>query len=292
MTQTLFTQVCHRDVPMAVACFKSLEKSWQQTWTLHVMEDGTVTATDWDQLRVAFPAAVFYPKSEVRGRIEQALSNYPACLRFYKTGVTAPKLLEAPLLSSGDVHFCDPDLLFFRKLKKLWPSSPGPVFLCEEFGFAGYSQSIFELVRHRIPLAQNVNVGFYRVTKSFCDLDKIEWFLSRAQNPLRPFMLEQTCFAFLAADVSHQLIAPDEILCTKGPLPNKDFPPVIHFIADQKQHFWEFASKVDMALDRDPINELRTVEGKRVPWPRIGAQIIKGFGRRVGSAISLKLRNI
>jgi hypothetical protein len=292
MPQTLFTQICHRDVPMAIACFKSLEKAWQETWVLHVMEDGTVTAADWDQLRVAFPAAVFYRKSEVRDRIEQALSNYPACLRFYRTGVTAPKLLEAPFLSSGDVHFCDPDLLFFRRLERLWPSSPEIVFLCEKHGFSGYSLSIFDLVRHKIPLAQNVNVGLYRVSNSFCDLDKIEWFLSRSKNPLRPFMLEQTCYAFLAANVTHGLIAPDEILCTKELLPDTDFPPAIHFIADQKRHFWKYASMVDMALERDPVSELRTVEGWRVPWSRIGAQVVRGFRRRVVSAVSLKPRTM
>ena len=287
--EILFSQVCQRDVSMAVASFKSLEKSWQQPWTLHLIEDGSVTSAGWDQLRSAFPNAVFYPKPTVREKIEQSLSKHPACLAFYRNVVFAPKIFEAPLFSSGDCHFCDSDVLFFRKIERLWPSSPGLVFLHENYGFDGYAHSLFDwAIRYRIPLAENLNCGMYRIPKGFNDLDKIEWFLKRSKNTLDNFVVEQECWAFLASNEPHRLIGPNSVLCTKALLPDKNFPAAIHFLGHQKQFFWNYVLEAEKALEREPVPELETLEGRRVPRRKIIRQIIKGAHRRVVEKLSGK----
>jgi len=293
MSEMLFSQVCHSYVPMAIATFKSLEKAWLQPRRLNLLEDGTVTASDWEQFHAAFPTAVFHRKPELKGRIEQFLSKNAACLAFYRSNVFGPKLFEPPFLSDGDCHYCDCDMLFFRRLKRLYPLTPGLVFLGElaQDTFGGVCHSMFDwVIRYRIPLARNVNGGIYRIPSGFQDLDKIEWFLKRSKNAARPMLIEQTCWAFLLANEPHRLIAPEEVLSTKDMLPKENFPPVIHFIANQKQQFWKFAALVDKALEREPIDELRTVQGRRVEWSSITAQIASGFRRRAASAISLKSR--
>lgn len=274
---------------MAVASFKSLEKAWQQSWTLHLVEDGSVTPADWDQLRAAFPTAVFYPKSTVREKIEQSLSRYPACLAFYRNVVFAPKIFETPVLSSGVCHFCDPDVLFFRKIERLWPSFPGLVFLHENYGFDGYAHSLFDwAIRYRIPLAENLNCGMYRIPKGFNDLDKIEWFLKRSKNTQDDFVIEQECWAFLASNEAHRLIGPNSVLSTKSPLPKFFFPAAIHFLGHQKQFFWDYVPEAEKALEREPVHELETLEGRRVPGRKIIKQIIKGAHRRVVEKLSAK----
>lgn len=287
--EILFSQVCHRDVLMAIASFKSLEKCWQQPWTLHLIEDGSVTAEDWDQLRAAFPTAVFYPKPAVREKVEQSLSKHPACLAFYRTVVFAPKLFEAPLFSSGACHYCDSDVLFFRKIERFWPSSPGLVFLHENYGFDGYAHSLFDwAIRYRIPLAENLNCGIYRVPTGFNDLDKIEWFLRRSEKTSDNFVVEQECWAFLASNEPHRLIGPKSVLCTKASLPEENFPAAIHFLGHQKQFFWDYVPKVERALEREALREPETLEGRRVPHGKIIKQIIKGAHRRIVEKLSAK----
>jgi hypothetical protein len=287
MAEIFFSQVCHRDVAMAIASFKLLEKSWQQPWRLNLIEDGTVNSRDWEQLRSAFPTAVFFPKHDVKEKIEQLLAKHPACLAFYRTDFLGSKLFEPPLLSASTCHYCDTDIIFFRRFERLWPSSSEVIFLCENYGFDGYSHSLFDwAIRHRIPLAQNINSGMYRIPSGFHDLDKIEWFLERTKNPQDRFLVEQECWAFLAASVPHRLVAPSAILCTKyGPLPHEDFPPGIHFLGFQKEHFWKFIPMAETAMEREPISELWTIEGQRMPWDRIAVQIVKRAQQRLVSSM-------
>lgn len=275
---------------MATACFKSLERSWQQKWTLNLIEDGSVTSKDWDVLREAFPDAIFHKKSEVKGRIEQSLSRHPLCLAFYRGNVAAPKVLEGPFLNTGEFHFCDPDLLFFRRMERFWPETPGLLFLSENHtGFSGFSHNVFHWAfRHRIPMAENINSGVIRLPAGFVDLDQVEWFLNRAHKPRTPFVIEQTIWSFLVANRPHRRIAPGEILCTKGVLPNKDVPPAIHFLANQKAHFWDFARETERYLKRDPVPELQTVPGRRIPWSRITAHVASGFRRRLTAVFDTK----
>jgi hypothetical protein len=255
-----------------------------------LVEDGSVTAEDWDQLQGAFPNAVFHPKHEVRGRIEQFLEKHSACLDFYRHNVLAPKLFEAPLLSASDLHFCDSDLLFFRKIEELWPASSSALFLFERHQtFSSFSHNVYHwAVRYRIPLAENINAGFIRFPRALYDLDKIEWFLRRAHNPRNAFLIEQTCWSFLVADVQHKLIDPRDILCTKDKLPTRCLPPAIHFIGEQKNVFWNYVPDTDKYIEADPVTVMRTISGRRISLGKIGAHIAKGFNRRLKLAITSK----
>jgi hypothetical protein len=108
-------------------------------------------------------------------------------------------LLDIPLLSDGDIAYCDTDVLFLRPFRDLfrWPDdATASVFIAD--GREAYSVLPWHLVGpNRLQLASRVNSGLFMLRKHAYDLDFFEWCLGRAEFRQIDIWMEQTCWSAL-----------------------------------------------------------------------------------------------
>jgi hypothetical protein len=109
------------------------------------------------------------------------------------------KLLDAPLLSEGDIAFCDTDVLFLRPFRDLfrWPNdAAGTVFMTD--AREAYSILPWHLVGpNKLQLPSRVNCGLFLLRKRAHDLDFLNWCLGRDEFRQIRIWIEQTCWAAL-----------------------------------------------------------------------------------------------
>lgn len=196
--------VCHRDVDMAIACLGSLLRFSRDPLQLVLHEDGTLTGADVDRLSEAFPGARFVFRRDADAIVNERLARYPHCCQYRCTQAFALKLLDAPLLSDGDLAFCDSDILFFRPFRDLfrWPDRETSMIFMSDCREA-YSIRPWDLIgRDRIRLPSRVNSGLFVLRKAAYDLDFMEWCLGRPEFWQMAIWIEQTCWAALASRIS------------------------------------------------------------------------------------------
>jgi hypothetical protein len=196
--------LCHRDVDMAIACLGSLLRFSRDPLQFVLHEDGTLTRADADRLSQAFPGLRVVFRSAADAIVNERLARYPYCSQYRKSQAFALKLLDAPLLSEGDLAFCDSDILFFRPFRDLfrWPDQDTSMIFMSDCREA-YSVRPWDLIgRDRIRLPSRVNSGLFVLRQTAYDLDFMEWCLGRAEFRQLSIWIEQTCWAALASRVT------------------------------------------------------------------------------------------
>jgi hypothetical protein len=237
----VFTLLCRRDLDMALVCLGRLEQAWLAPVRLEILDDGTLGTEDWERLRSAFPTAGFHPRREIRERVETGLAHHPACLGYYRNEPLANKLLAVPLIAGGAFRYIDCDILFRRPCPGLWSEDDIPVCLDEPGVYLSNTLPGW-LHRSRVPLAVRLNSGLLDIPSGLFDLDRLEWFLARA-NPA-PYMnlLEQTAWASLFATRPHRRVGTATVWSNAAPFPGLIEAPAVHFLGTHKTSFSRFAS--------------------------------------------------
>ena len=127
------------------------------------------------------------------------LKHHRHCFEYRHQQPFALKLLDVPLLSEGDIAFCDTDVLFLRPFFDLFrwsDDATGTVFMadCRE----AYSVLPWHLVGpNKLQLPSRVNCGLFLLRKRAHDLDFLEWCLGRVEFRQIRIWIEQTCWAAL-----------------------------------------------------------------------------------------------
>lgn len=139
---------------------------------------------------------------EVMGDV---LRKYPSCWKFRQSNVMGLKLLDVMLFKKErkKLLYFDTDIFFFNKVDlgnvDAWP---GPVFM--EDLLNSYSIRPWGLYPlGDFKLCEKICAGFTKYDYSDYDLDFVEWFLDKCTSSncgkKRPYFVEQTCWAALAA---------------------------------------------------------------------------------------------
>jgi len=128
----LNTLICKRDINSGIKCLSSLENISEQKFQIRFIEDGTLEKLDIDVLKNNFPDSEIIEKSSREEFVLEKLSKYPACVKFREKSVFGYKLFDVPLLSDGIVHYIDSDILFIKRIDKLFPMDESIIFIHED----------------------------------------------------------------------------------------------------------------------------------------------------------------
>ncbi len=113
-TLTIRSLVCHRDVDMALACLGSLLRFSHDPLRLVLHDDGSLTSEDIQRLLTGLEGSTIVLRSEADELMNQLLKNHPYSYKYRYEQAYSLKLLDIPLLSKGDIAYCDTDVLFLR----------------------------------------------------------------------------------------------------------------------------------------------------------------------------------
>ncbi|NEP17891.1 MAG: hypothetical protein F6J97_13465 [Leptolyngbya sp. SIO4C1] len=210
--------LCHKHVDMALLCFKSFYQYAAEPIKLIIHDDGSLTSADVDRLTAALPDVSILPRREIDEQMDERLQDYPTARQSRYQNPLRLKLLDVPLLSEGDIRFCDSDILFLQPFQHLfdWPSADtSAVFMVDSR--PSYSVSPQRLLLdHSLRLPRKINGGLYMMRQEAYDLEFVEWFLSQPSLMGIPNWATQTCYAAMAYRTGCRCWDPQQVLVVKS----------------------------------------------------------------------------
>jgi hypothetical protein len=247
------TLVCKRDLPLAFLCYESLFAALEGKCRLFIHEDGTLDERDADDLRTRFPEAVVLRRAEHEPVVLEKLEKYPHCRNYRKAQPLSNKLLDIPLLSDGPIRFLDSDVLFFRKMRSLFPAGNFSVSLYEDGD--SHSAPLLRLIcKYKLPIPAGFNSGVLQLERSGYDLDRIEWFLSKPDLLDQAHMGEQTSYAMLMGSRPAFQFSPARMLCSIHRIAITPQTAGVHFMYSLKPRIPEFHAAAMESIDRsEPV---------------------------------------
>jgi hypothetical protein len=201
----------HAHVEMALLCLGSLLAYAAEPVRLRIHDDGTLTEGDRERLAAGLAEPGFVPRAEAEERLEQHLASRPATRALRRSNPLGLKLVDAPLLASGErLLFCDSDVLFFRPFSGLWGEAGEAVFLRDTQ--SAYSVRSWQMLREpRLRLPCRVNTGIVGFPRAAYDPDLLEWFLSHPAYQRTPVWAEQTAWALLGGRAGCRFVDPERV---------------------------------------------------------------------------------
>jgi hypothetical protein len=111
------------------------------------------------------------------------------------------KLFDVPLVGTGDIAYCDSDILFLRPFRGLfaWPDRQTSLLLMRDAANMYACAPRHLILEPRFRLPQCCNAGLFYCRQSAYDLDFVEWFLGLdlPRYQAAPTLVEQTAWAAL-----------------------------------------------------------------------------------------------
>jgi lipopolysaccharide biosynthesis glycosyltransferase len=200
----LHTLICERDLHSGAASLATVIEALGTGVQLHLHDDGSLAPDDWDYLLQTLPGAMKWARAKTEEQILERLSRYPACLRYRRASPMGFKLFDLALLCSTPVFsYIDSDIVFFKRIERLFPADPEVVTYLQS-DEEGFCAPVPELHwKWKIPLVVGLNAGLFQVPMAVYDLEQIEWFLREVSERKGVWraegLAEQNVWAMLAA---------------------------------------------------------------------------------------------
>ena len=212
------TLLGHAQVPIALRCLASLQQCSAESVTLRIHDDGTLAAADIDALRSALPGCDLVARRDADDAVLPHLTRHPHCRAFRQTSPLALKLFDVALLETGDLAYCDSDVLFLRRVRGLYEWSGAHescAFMADVLdAYALRPWHVSPLTSLRVLAKANSGLIHFRDAAGI-DLDVLEHVLGRpplqAMARRRPYWVEQTCWAALGARGKATLFDPAQV---------------------------------------------------------------------------------
>ncbi|MDB6452143.1 hypothetical protein [Falsirhodobacter sp. 20TX0035] len=203
--------ICHRDIDLGLHCLSSLLHFCADPIKIVLHDDGSLTKDDAKRLEDGLPNTVIVSKEEADDVVRPQLARYPRCLAFRERSPTGQKMLDIPLMTTGDIALCDTDILFLRPFHGVfaWPDESADMLFLQDTTDS-YSlrpwQTRPHLLRHRY------NAGLLMMRKRHYDLAQVETLIGfiedsegyKTNEPYQWF-LEQTCWSALAGQLDARI---------------------------------------------------------------------------------------
>ena len=249
-TLTVHGLVCHEHVEMAIQCFCSLLKFSVDPLALMIHDDGSLTTEDCQRLRHELSNTTVITRDEANELINPLLKNYPYTYQFRREVPHAVKLIDIPLMSQGDIAFCDSDILFFRPFQGLFQGSDDKTSaLFMQDYLEAYSVFPWHLLTTGLRLPSKINSGLIWMRKSAYDLDFVEWFLSQRAFRSKPLhKMEQTCWAALGYRANCRIWNPSQVVLMRSDTMLTNTMVAGHFVKEVRYRMNQFLPEVEATL--------------------------------------------
>ncbi|MBC8120647.1 MAG: hypothetical protein H7Y22_02275 [Gemmatimonadaceae bacterium] len=251
--------ICHRHVEMALTCLGSLVRFSTQPLRLVIHDDGSLTKEDIARFEGELPGTRVLLRAEADERMDEGLQNYPEARSFRSRFVYGLKLFDIPLLSEGDIAYCDSDILFLRPFFDLFCLNDPKVsalFMIDTQ--ESYSLAPWQLLGAAFRLPSRVNAGLIAMRKSAYDMDFIEQFIGRARFDNYAYWAEQTCYAALGYQAGCRMYDPDQVVLVDSAASITEQAVAGHFVSMRRHLLDQFVSASKEEYQGEPV-AVRTV---------------------------------
>ncbi len=274
MRKRVFTMVCHRDVPAAVICLKSLIDRSADPVEVAIFDDGTLDDSDKDQLRSVGPGTVVVDAREADEKCLDTLKRHPACLKYRRSNLFGRKTLDMPLAAQGDFYYIDSDIYFFRPFRSLFtPDKSREDALFMQDLQEGYSVRPWHLIGPRpLKLASRINSGIICLRAGCYDLDYIEYVLMRWGTTFEKYhgwWADQTCWAALAGRIRTFLYDPEQIPIMQPGLEALPSVFAVHFVSTFRHLLFEWAPQHNGENAQRPVVSAERARAQRCSASRM-----------------------
>jgi len=236
--RTVRTLIGHQQVEVGLRCLGSLISYSSEPIALVVHDDGTLTPGDRTRLTSHLEGVSILNRDEADSLVLPRLTRYPNCAKYRRRHPLALKLIDTALIETGDLAYCDSDILFLKPFTNLysWPGAGGAAVFMQDMQEA---YSLYPWHAHpfgKIKVPQRINSGLILFRSSEYDLDFLEWLLGQPQLEhvfkKRPHWIEQTCWAALGRRVGCYVWSARQLLIANLKMDHVTEDTVgIHFVA-------------------------------------------------------------
>lgn len=277
----LHSLVCHAAVDMARRGFSSLARCSDRSLQFVVHDDGSLQSVDLDRLRNAIGDFTFVDRPIADEQVGSLLAKFPISREFRRRNPLALKLLDIPLLATGDVACCDTDVLALRPFSRVfdWPDS-GTTGIFMPDSQNAYAMRPWHMVGpNAVPLPMCVNTGLMMFRASHHDLEFIEWFLGREFPVYQrlPGWVEQTCWAALARRGRCQIYDEAQVRVVRDAQCLSDPALVIAHFTSNVRNLWD---RAPVGPEGDEAVAVRTHGARRLTPGRLAAEQARRAARR------------
>ena len=278
---TVHALACHAAVDMAARGFASLARCSDRPIRFVVHDDGTLGPEDHGRLQDAVRGTTFIDRPTADATVEPKLSKYRLCREFRRRNPLALKLLDIPLLATGDVACCDTDVFAFSPFAGVfeWPDEETTGVFMRDTQNA-YAVRPWHLVASGIALPMWINTGLMLFRTRHHDLDFIEWFLGRefAVYQRLPGWVEQTCWAALAHRGRCRLYDASQVRVIRDAACLNDPALLIGHFTSNVRGLWEQAQP--SSPRRQATTAVRTYPVERLSASRLAAEQVRRIAGR------------
>lgn len=279
------TLLCHRDVELMLACWRTLVACSVETFATVVHEDGSLTDTDVARLTHEIPRLRVVRRADADAAMAERLAKHPHARAFRAGSVWGLKLLDVALLEPGDCYYVDGDIRFFRPFSGLFrrEALTGRSVFLRDTVWMAYSVRPWHLLdRRRLRLVEGINTGLTLIDRAGYDLDFVDWFLAQADWRVIPAWTEPTCWAALARRTNGHVVDPRQML---NLYPNARVEPATvgaHFLSAHRGRFARELAQPVVAAPVEPIRfqALRPAGSIALGWNQLGRKIGNEIARR------------
>jgi hypothetical protein len=223
---------------------------------LVVHEDGTLGEAGRDTLHKALPGVEIIDRASADERIDGELARYPLCRAARSSCPLFLKLFDVALHESGELNYCDSDILCLRRFTGLFGSTENRYRGCfMRDGKHAYAVRPWHLRPLGDVLLQGrVNTGLIRAERGFLQLDLVEWLLKKLGHldvwARRWYWTEQTCWAALAGKGSCGLWDRRHVILASPDMGDYgEETAIIHFVSTYRHHLDAFAGRCRSLAD-------------------------------------------
>jgi hypothetical protein len=258
------TLLCHRDVALMIACWRTLVQCSAEQFETVVHDDGSLTAADEAAIGAAIPRSRVLRRAEADARMAEHLARHENARTFRAGSVWGLKLLDVVLAEGGDCYYVDGDIRFFRPFRGLFcrAALAGRGVFLRDTEWIAYSVRPWHLMdRRRLRVVEGINTGLVLHDRAEFDLDFVDWFLGQPDWRVIPAWTEPTCWAALGARHDGHAIDPAQV---KNLYPNArvtDATIGAHFLSAYRGRFQqELAAMPRLSESVEEIRFLRLGE--------------------------------
>ena len=259
--------VCHRDLPIALVCLKSLLATSQEKGRLVIHDDGSLIDDDQASIRAELPNVSVISRNQADCELAEHLEAFPTLREARSRIPHLLKVVDVPMLCRGeDVSFVDSDVLFLRAHQGLFQISPARGVRCR-FLFDmrtchGFRLKDFWPLGLVSPIAR-LNSGLFCIKRNVIDFDWIEAVCRRvglAQMLQHRSWFEQGLWAAIAARVGCEMIDRSQIATAEAMNQIPSDPIALHFVTPVRALLGRYTNLVQVSR---PAEAVRSIPASR-----------------------------
>lgn len=261
------TLLCHRDVSLMIACWRTLVACSQDQVETVVHDDGSLTSEDEAAIRAAIPRSRVLRRRAADEIMAERLARHGHARAFRAGSVWGLKLLDVVLAEDGDCFYVDGDIRFFRPFRGLFCAAGvrGRSVFLRDTVWAAYSVRPWHLLdRRQLRVCAAINTGLTLIDRQLFDLDFVDWFLGQPDWRVIPAWTEPTCWAALAVRANGHAIDPAQVTNLYPDAQVTADTVGAHFLSAYRRQF-------STALESAPRLAEPVVDVRLQPLGRLGA---------------------